>query len=330
MGVCALQAIKQPIPQPCKIIVFPGRMGTQNPIPQAQPEQSQTAGYHPPTHGNWAQWVAPAVALLIGVVSVSLMVHFRNEDAASKVSDEHIRNLVDDKFKPLNRDVFEEKTGKTGDKIDKLGEKVDSISERVAHLEGPTGRIAKLETRTNQQISLARIMDPDRLLGMIRAELQVAQASGKLLPISDLDDYRNAVQALSSSARDYWMTAAAIINYQSLINQANGAPDPFKVSRVCLGLTTEGTITVTDSLHVGGVYSNCRVDLDTNAFSGTVFRDSVIRYKGGKTALINVVFQNCTFVLDLPSQAPAHPEVIRTLLSSDQKHVILSTSSTQS
>src|ERR1700691_1758582 len=104
-----MQAIQEPIPWSCKVIVIPKRMPDSNPT-----------GYHPPTHGTWAQWVAPAVALIIGVVSVSLMIHYRNEDNATKISDEHIRNLVEDKFKPVNRDVFDDKIGKLGDKVDKL------------------------------------------------------------------------------------------------------------------------------------------------------------------------------------------------------------------
>src|SRR5439155_418847 len=52
------------------------------------------------------------------------------------------------------------------------------------------------------------------------------------------------------------------------------------------------------------VRSNCIVDLDTQAFQNVVFVNSVIRYKGGPVALINVTFINCWFDLQIPGSAP--------------------------
>ena len=286
------------------------------------PTPPEADGYHPQKHGTWAQWVAPAITLLIGIIMVSLQVHYRNVDSSVKSSDEHINTLIRNEIDPEKKDI--------NGHIDKLGEKIDGLSERVARLEGPlTKRVSELEHRTDQQVSLSKLIDPNRILGTIRAELQVAQANGKVLPVSDLNDFRNAVQALSPSAHEYWKTVAAIINYQSAINQMTGnAPDPTKVSHVCLGLTAG---TGGNNSYNFVPISNCVLDLDTtnDLLSNLVIKNSVIRYHGGTVRLMNVTFINCAFILDISDspQVPAHPEVLRALLDSDQKRVTLSTHS---
>jgi hypothetical protein len=312
-----------------RLIIFPKQMAAQAPIPPDQPQQQPLPAPTQPTwwqqHGTTATWVAIVAALAVGFANTGSNWYFRHVDSSAKSSDEHIRNLVEDKFRPLSRDVFDDKVGKLSDKIDKLSDKIDALSQRVARLEGPDGRIAKLETRTDQQASLARVMDPSRVLATIRADIQIATSSGKVVPTLDLIDYKNAVQALPASAREYWTTVAAIINYQSLINQMSGeAPDPAKVSRPCIGIT-EGTGGY--NLIIGAPISHCVVDLDSthNALWNVVIKDSVIRYHGGPVN-VSAVFVNCTFILDLPpNKAPAQPVILYALLNSDQRTVRVST-----
>ena len=157
----------------------------------------------------------------------------------------------------------------------------------------------------------------------------VARANKEPLPGADLIDYRNDVQAIPASGVDYWETVAAIINYQSFLNQLNGkAPDPSKVSHPCSGLTAG---TGQYNLIQGGAIKNCVIDLDTthDLIENLTIRDSVVRYHGGPVQLRDVTFVNCFFVLDLaksPStEKPAHPEVLLALLDSNQQHVKLST-----
>ena len=52
-----------------------------------------------------AQWVAPIITLIIGIVTVSLMVHFRNVDSATRSSDEHVNGLIDAKLIPGIKEV---------------------------------------------------------------------------------------------------------------------------------------------------------------------------------------------------------------------------------
>lgn len=318
LGVSLCKKLNELLTPP-GLIVFPKRMAAQAPIPPPQPNPPQQ-GFHAPTHGNWAQWAAILVALVIPFI----LRHFdrtASQDAENFAL--RVDKRIDDKLGP-SVDKINDHIDK---KVDPLSQKIDALTERVARLEGPlTRRVDILEKSSKQQLSLARLIDPARVLATIRAEIQIAESKGKALPVSDLVDYKNAVQALPASSREYWTTIAAIINYQSLINQMSGeAPDPAKVSKPCGGITGG---TGSNNVIVGASISHCVVDLDSthDALWNVVIKDSVIRYHGGPVN-ISAVFVNCTFVLDLPpNKTPAQPAILYALLDSpDQRTVRVST-----
>jgi hypothetical protein len=61
----------------------------------------------------------------------------------------------------------------------------------------------RLQEKVSQQAALNRLQDPRRILATIRAEIQLAESQRRVLPASTLADYREAVQALPSSAFEY-------------------------------------------------------------------------------------------------------------------------------
>jgi len=152
-------------------------------------------------------------------------------------------------------------------------------------------------------------------------------------PQSDSTSEEKALRTVSQrlgemdgGAPGYWTTVAAIINYQSLVNQLRGiAPDPSLISRPCAGLTmgTGGGNTIS-----GFTVRGCLVDLDTtfNKLVNITFRDSVVRYHGGAVDLQNVTFVNCRFELIIPPDTtPKRPNVLRAILGSgDQKSITVS------
>jgi hypothetical protein len=163
-------------------------------------------------------------------------------------------------------------------------------------------------------------------LTKIRTTIQTAETQRVVLPPSQITTYKKAVRATSpSSAADYWPTVAAIINYQSYINQLNGkAPDPATVAKPCdpTFYTPGGRFSYNND-YEGLNFSNCIVDLDTNIFKNVTFQNSVVRYRGGPISLVNVEFLNCHFDLML-SKGPAKPteqQLLFTLLDSDQQNV---------
>lgn len=311
-----------------KILVFRTRMAAPDTTPPQPPNPQQ--GFHPPTHGNWAQWAAVFIASLafLGLLAnIGLTLYFHYTASQSQASDDHVNGLIRGQVDSAKKDINDH----IDKKVDPLSDKIDRLSDRVSRIEGRLDkRVSSLERRADQQTSLAKLLDPSRILAMIRRDIQTAQDSNKLLTISDVNDYRNAVQALPTTAYEYWTTAAAIINYQSYINQMSGeAPDPATVSRPCGGLTAG---TGGNNAYFGPfVFERCIVDLDAthNLISGAIFRNSVIRYHGGPTYLSNIQFLNCRFQLELPASVPANPERNRLLMAllnaPDTKTVTVST-----
>jgi len=165
--------------------------------------------------------------------------------------------------------------------------------------------------------SLDRLQDPRRVLATIRAEIQLASEGSRVLPVSDIEDYKNTLRYLPSSLADYWSTVAAVVNYQSLLNQlSHEAPDPAKVARDC-GFITNSTI-------IGPrVIPDCVAYLDSNIFVMVTFKDSVIHYHGGPVGLRNVTFDNCRFILEIPpnTRTPQVNFLDALLKSPDQKKV---------
>jgi hypothetical protein len=328
-----MQAVAERSSVSPKVIVFRTRMGAQAPLPPEHPQPTQPPDWHDPQrHGSKAA-IAAAVFACIAAIAAggTFYVNWSNRSdqktqQSQAQADTHANALIDLKLNPAVKAVNDH----TDEKFGELSNQIHALDVRIARLEGPlTNRVSTLERRADQQGSLAKLIDPSRILATIRAELQVAQATGKLLPASDLNDYRNAIRALPTSAYEYWTTAAAIINYQSLINQMSGeAPDPSTVSKPCHMLTSHGE---RGNLSIGNVFiggqpiSNCVVDLDTQTFSSVIFKNSVVRYNGGPTHLTNVAFVNCRFILNLKAQTkPANTSLLLALLvDEDQKTVNL-------
>ena len=295
-----------------QILEFPKRMGSDE-----TPEQKKGWKWDPSRHGNLAQLLFPLIGIIVSVV---LTLWLNSNARESKAADDHTDNLILAKLDPAVKTINESidnKLAPINKKLDDLASKVDDAQGQLKRLKGDMSE----QARQQQQIlAINRIQDPKRIFTTIRAEIQMAESSKRILPNSQLLDYKNAIDALPSSASEYWTTIAAIINYQSLVNQLNGdAPDPIEVSTPCITGTHNG--------FMGQKFSKCIIDLDTNLFARTVFEDSVIRYHGGSVGLQNVLFVNCRFIVDIPPQAapPQQPELLRALLDSlDQKVIRIS------
>lgn len=98
----------------------------------------------------------------------------------------------------------------------------------------------ELKKQVDGQQAMIRIGSPSRILAIIQQEIRIAETSSSVLPAAQLADYKSAIRAIPDSQTGYWQTVAAVVNYQSLLNQLNGyAPDPTKVARPCPGFTTQ-------------------------------------------------------------------------------------------
>jgi hypothetical protein len=252
--------------------------------------------------------------------------HKQNAEAFKR----DVTDIVVEKLTPINS-----KLATLSDDVSKLQGWKDGIGQRLGNVENQQSATTKklslfqrsqyerdqkqkeLTARYEQIESLERLQDPRRVLATIRAEIQMANESKRVLPVKDVNDYKNALRRLPASSGDYWGTVAAVVNYQSMLNQlSHEAPDPAVVAKPCISMSSSvliGPHTVTD----------CVITLDSNVFKDITFKDSVVYYHGGDVALLNVLFDNCRFILDIPPNTRT-PQVnlLNALLNSpDQKQV---------
>jgi len=234
-----------------------------------------------------ASWQKPVVIVALLAVAVTLWIH------------------LDSKFGSIQSNLTD-------------------MSSRIGKLEGRFDQIdadqKKLNGRLEQQDTIN--------LDSIRTTIEIAEKNRTALPATQLATYKNVVLGLQSSpSKEFWVTVAAIINYESLLNQIKGgAPNPEKVSKPCAMFTNEGGLHSFHNEFIGIPVSNCVVDLDSQKFSDVTFTNSVVRYHGGPFTFHNVKFVNCRFVLELKS-APSTPDqknLLLALLGSDQKTVQIS------
>jgi hypothetical protein len=314
-----MQALRKKIdPSPGKLLVFPSRMSTP-PIPEVPEPPVQHTWWQ--RHGTTAQLVTSVVAIVGLFLNLGVTLWVRSTQTASTVTDEHTNTLIEAKLKPDLKDATLPLSSQIGD----LGRKIDSLSDRVSRIEGSLGsRISSLETKADRQASLGRLENPGRTLALIRQEIENAYARERILSESTLVDYRNALQTVPPSTFEYWATVAAVVNYQSKMNQMAGiAPDPMKVSKFCGGLTNGNGINNHNNFYRGEVFRNCIVDLDTDTFQEVEFKDSVVRYSGGEVHLNDVNFVNCRFILKIAERTkPANAPLLLALLKSDDQKEI--------
>jgi hypothetical protein len=236
-------------------------------------------------HGNSAQWAAVVGTALLGLINIGLLVSYHNEAKNGAASDDHVNTLI---------------ANKLGDVTTRL----DGIASKLDDLEGWR---RGLEDRFTLQLQ------------GIRTKLKSAEVRQVALSPSEIDDYKAIVRTFPSASAEYWQTVAAIINYQSLINEMKGkAPDPAKVAKECVEVGPTAHNNVMRGFH----FRNCVAYLDTNTF-----QDSVVHYRGGPVVLENVGFTNCRFILDLagPNPKPSDEKLLFALLESpDQKTIQIS------
>lgn len=323
-----MEALRQPWPRTAKILAFDGDMGTAarkkakppnhsvpkaahvstaaNPTPRGQSgaasasPQVQQAQIQPAVRGReverWSFVTAAVLSALFAGGALLYSVHHDRAALAVASSDEHIEYLISRKLEPLTA------------QLNQLSGQINQMN-----LDRNLSRLKKSE-----QGRPAKAGDQSEALAGIRSNLAVAQKIGQQLPLAEV---RQQVQHSPKSGSDYWTTVAAIINYQSYLNQVqHGFPDPKKVAKDCMYATSLPNIrnnVLSGTQH----FNDCYVDLDTNGnlIADAVIRNSVVRYHGGNPSFQHAEFVNCVFEIsiDTPLQ-PTRPDLMLALLDSDQ------------
>ncbi len=307
-----------------KVLVFPNHMANPKAKPNPQPAPSQQTGGGPQPPNIWVK-IAVAVSALSALFTLGgilYTVHVHNEGTQKTTSDEHIGHLIDEKVNAAQA-ATNQRLGKIDDQVAKVIQQLGQL-QGTLHIYTPAHEKPKATVKQSDPNRMAESSNPDKALTGIRASLKQAQDQNRILPDLTLIEYKKKVQTLPTSAADYWATAAAIINYQSYVNQIeNKAPDPLQVAKPCLFLTQGlGSNNVIEGPMQ---FSNCVVDLDgtQNLVQGAVFVNSVIQWHGGPVTIQPARFINCRFIIDITTK-PANPDLLQKLLASDQTNFTLS------
>jgi hypothetical protein len=292
------------------IIPFPEYMGTPASFPPHPNEQSPQAGYVPQKHGNWAQWVSPAVTLLIGIVSVSIMVHYRNADTAARSSDEHVNGLIDAKLNPFY-------------------EQLRGLSQQVGVLQGQISQLNENQRKlTNLQVdSINSRVESARSTKSIGPK-EVSKIGKSLISLSESND-----SGISTLA---WNALVNLLSYRSFLNVENSPAAHEKFGPTLPGkweITARfdvhikkgegpGSATATfpnklvpgsqsfiyEPLNIGEIpvreghafvrmtaEGPVRFAIDGYRLRNVIFDGVTIEYDGGPLIMENVYFVNCTF-----------------------------------
>jgi hypothetical protein len=160
-------------------------------------------------------------------------------------------------------------------------------------------------THVSEDIGSARIAE----------ELSRAIEHSETLPKLTVARFYEQLRVEPQEGIEYWKAVAALINYQSGLNQKEGiAPDPALISRPCNLL--KGAL----QDHVS--FYQCVVDIDGANLTSALFQNSVVRYHGGDVFLSEVAFINCRFVIDLPKETIPSPQLLTALLKSDDQKAV--------
>jgi hypothetical protein len=308
-----------------RIIVFPKEIMSTQADPTATPPHTWWQ-----RHGTTVQWLAIGATFLASLVNPIATACFRHSDQTSKTDDEHTKSIVSEAVKET-----------VVPRLNAIDDKLSRIDTRVATLEGwkegISGQVGVLEQgqQKQRQTQEALLEDTERLrdlapyqtlnhvLNAIFTNVKKAETTSRVLPPSAREDYRAMLVALGSQVKGndasaiYWKTVAALINYQSFVDQSeNKAPNPDKVANLCT-TSNEGYVHSHDNTFANAVIEDCKVDLDTQSFKNVIFKDSVVRYHGGPTTLEGVQFVNCHFVIDFAPKRkiPSTPALLQAILT---------------
>jgi hypothetical protein len=288
----------------------------------AQSEALEMAGTSPANDPReprrwWSGPIIPIVSVVTAIIAVVITAINTNDNhKTTTIQVEKDRN--DDLVKKINTAITANET------INRIDHTTTGIDKRVSDLEqwkrdilDPNMRRVRIQQeslkrgqdeirrKVESDEAFVKLSDPQRVIGLINGEIALATQSAIPLGAAKLVDYKAAMRGISPNASAYWSTVAAIINYQSLLDQRLGhAPDPAKVSRPCPFFTDSPSF-ANNSVGSGRpiVARGCIVDLDnTNDFLAPVtFINCVVRY-GYKRPISfrQVRFVNCNFQLGAP------------------------------
>jgi hypothetical protein len=262
-------------------------------IPPPEDPESR-AGFHPPTHGNWAQWAAVVLALVVGGSNIVLTLYFHSTEAATKTSDDHTNILIDAKLGPAIKEI----NGNTDAKLAPMVQQLKDLAEKVAKLEG------RFDQLTEDQKRLARLQLQDFSQQITTAEQTGKKIDPKTVSAVGQDLLRLSESPINPEGNLAWRVINKTTGYYTSVIEVD-LSGFFAISYTdqkaeCIDVSRADAWLIKDALFI-----NCTEHLDAMIGSKPVsryvhfvhyaFKNAHIIYDGGPLELNDVYFINCTF-----------------------------------
>ena len=210
-----------------------------------------------------------------------------------------------------------------------LDERVRPIRDELQNLDKRLDETREVEGELRVELQRQRAISvlpmTERILAMIKSELEAAQEQPQTVPVSRLRDYKLAIRGLPRDSSGFWDAVYIMVNFESLLRQSLGlAPDPAQVAKPCGPVTIgQGNVFIGDA-----TIRECIVNLDTQEFIGITFEDCVVRHSGGPVQLKEVRFVNCRFIIESQPESitPSEQQLLIALVASEQQDVTVTAS----
>jgi uncharacterized membrane-anchored protein YhcB (DUF1043 family) len=280
-----------------------------------QPQQPHAA-YNPQKHGNWAQWIAPAITLVIGIITILLQLHLRSMDREAKISDEHVNALIaaklDDKMSPISSHLtdLDTRIGNVRTAVQTLADNQSKETQKIvnrligaAQQAAPPTAARILDTATSLIAALrTERVDADpqyfqkAIDGLNRLKNRNAHVvNSAFFAKTALAEYRSALQTTTDELppkprKAIFVITSKFVSVKGFAMDLRGTNDEAFVVAPPLARTLADGILIKDNLVAGGTQL-----LDGLTWESVTFVGTHIRYQGGGVHLANVQFVNCTF-----------------------------------
>src|ERR1700683_1845475 len=316
-----MQAVRQQSSVSPKVIAFPASMAKRKPRPDPLRGRETPQGFHPPTHGNWAQWaavIASVFALAIGGLNTYLIWSGRNVDHQAKVTDEHVNGLISAKLNPAVQEI----ENNISISLNPITTTLNELNTRVSKLEG------RFEQLDAEQKKLAKLQ-LDRLSSQIAAVRRSGRrfdpATVRILGDDLVSFSANPDATIHQSA---WRVTNELLSYYSFGNEVDSFTKMMEEKgATLLGIHRDDECALigrpenTPRIFFRGiVFKNCTVHLDKdildkNAFEYVLFKNVTVVYAGGPLRLKSVAFVDCIFDMKLTDPSK---KLAETLLASNR------------
>ncbi len=178
--------------------------------------------------------------------------------------------------------------------------KLGNIEEKLAKIERDSARLNEtfgnlIKQNISDKAGLPQ-NEFDQKLDSIAGDLHSAARQGVPLDLVAVKTISKKLEKSPTETPGYWPTSGALVSVQSEIGKS--------VDSISRALSLPDCPRPQGGPNFVGLHqvaSNCAIVLDGWKYTNSIFKDVVVRYRGGDLVLQDTRFINCIFIIELPA-----------------------------